>query len=160
MIGLPPRDENGTLIPHDHQEIEDNFELIRRISDQQIVTDATGRRIASSLAYKASSGANGGMSVDVKDLIEGDRKDPKIYVTTPKWIGSVLFKVSDLRKLGFKVGYDPIPEPAANPYHGQVWGTFSKDKRDSSGQTTERGTISELQALAVWFVPIENVSLT
>jgi hypothetical protein len=31
-----------------------------------------------------------------------------------------------LRGEGFMVGFDPLPE---NPYHGEVWGAFSKAKQ-------------------------------
>jgi hypothetical protein len=150
VIASPPRDNDGQVIPHDHSEISNNDEVIRRISQQQTVLDKDGQRIISSMAYKASSGKNGGMSVDLKQLIEKDGLDPKDYVTTPRWMGSVLFKVSELRAMEFKVGYNPIepPSPDPNPYHGEVWGRFS-------GSQTRR-----LKTLAVWFVPIPNVNLT
>lgn len=150
MIKAPPRDEDGCITPHDHDEILDNHEIIRCISELQLVTDSSGKKISSSMAFKASEGKNGGMSVHLKQLIEAAGLDPKTHVTTPRWIGSLLFKVSDLRNIGFTVGYDPTELPEPNPYHGEVWGAFSKG---------ENGTRRKLQDLAVWFVEIENVSI-
>ncbi len=151
MIKAPPRDDDGSVTPHDHDEILNAHEVIRRVSERQLITDSKGRRINSSIVFKASETKNGGMSVDLKQLIECAGLDPKSYVTTPRWMGSLLFKVSDLRKLGFSVGYDPIETPEPNPYHGEVWGTFSKG---------ENGTRKKLQDAAVWFVEIENVSIS
>lgn len=150
MIKAPPHDEDGSVTPHDHDEILDTHEVIRRVSERQLVTDSSGRRINSSIVFKASETKNGGMSVDLKQLIEAAGLDPKIYVTTPRWIGSLLFRVSDLRNIGFAIGYDPIELPEPNPYHGEVWGTFSKG---------ENGTRKKLQDLAVWFVEIDNVTI-
>jgi hypothetical protein len=150
MIKAPLRDEDGSVQPHDHDEILNNHEIIRRVSERQIVTDSSGKKINSSIIFKASEGKNSGMSVDLRQLIETAGINPKSYVTTPRWTGSLLFKVADLRGLGFKVGYDPIEKPEPNPYHGEVWGTFSKG---------ESGTRKKLQNLAVWFVEIENVSI-
>jgi hypothetical protein len=150
MIKAPPLDEEGIVTPHDHDEILNNHEVIRRISALQLVTDCNGKKINSSIVFKASQEKNGGMSVDLKQLIERDGLDPKRYVTTPRWMGSLLFKVSDLRKLGFIVGYDPIVLPEPNPYHGEVWGDFSKGVN---------GTRKKLQDLAVWFVEIDDVTI-
>lgn len=148
MIASPPHDDDNDVIPHDHPEIKNEDEVIRRISSEQIV-DKQGRKVISSIAYKASTGKNGGMSVDLKQLIESDGIDPKIWVTTPRWIGSVLFKVSDLREMDFMVGYDPIlsPDSRPNKYHGEIWGAFT------------RGKVKALKVLATWFVEIDDVNL-
>jgi len=149
VIELPPRDENGQVVPHDHPDISNDDEVVRRISQEHhLVKDKDGKLRISSMAYKASSGRNGGISIDLKQLIEQDGLDPREYVTTPRWMGSVLFKVADLRTLEFKVGYDPLESPEPNPYHGEVWGNFS------------RSQVRKLQNLAVWFVDIPDVNLT
>lgn len=143
LISLPPHDDEGRVILHDHEEINNSDEVIRRVSEEQIVKKE-GKRIISSILYKPSSGKNGGMSVDLKQLIENDGIDPKVWVTTPKWMGSVIFKVVELRDLDFIVGYDPLPK---NPYHGEVWGTFSRSR------------VKKLKSLAHWLVPIEDTNL-
>ncbi len=84
------------------------------------------------------------MSVDLEKLIIEAKRDPRMYVTTPRWTGSVRFEAGRLRDEGFMVGFDPLPE---NPYHGEVWGKFTKAQQ------------SCLQRLAVWFVPIPGVTL-
>jgi hypothetical protein len=144
LIEPPPRDDADQVIPHNHREIKSEHEVIRRISEEQII-EKDGKRVISSMAYKASTSGNRGMSVDLKQFIESDGVDPKVWVTTPKWIGSVIFNVSQLREMDFMVGYDPIQPPDPNPYHGEVWGSFSGNKR------------KKLKSLATWFVPIENV---
>ncbi|MFD2184343.1 hypothetical protein [Rhodoplanes azumiensis] len=138
----PPRDDNGHVVPHDHDGIDASHGVIRRISELQIVTDKAGQRRISSLAFKPSGGSNGGMSVDLEESIRAAGLDPYGYVTTPRWTGSVKFVVGDLRNENFKVGFNPLPE---NPHHGEVWGDFGRAKQ------------RRLQTLARWFVPIEGV---
>lgn len=142
----PPRDANGTVVPHDHEEILDGHGVIRRISSEHIIDDekcATGRRI-STMLFRASSVPNGGMSVDLQNEIEKDGHDAKVYVTTPRWFGSVRFHAGQLRTEGFQVGADPNE---ANPYHGEVWGGFTRGKQN------------RLLCLCEWFVPIDGVSI-
>lgn len=150
----PLRDANGNVTPHDHLDILPEHGIIRRISEHYLVPDekqSEGRRI-SSMAFKASSDTNGGMSVDLQHEIEKDGRNPKEFVTTPIWIGSVRFEARQLREteFGFKVGADPLdskPGMAANPYHGQVWGSFTRGKQRRLLQRCE------------WFVAIDGVSL-
>lgn len=151
----PLRDANGNVTPHDHPDILPEHGIIRRISEHYLVLDekqSAGRRRISSMAFKASSEPNGGMSVDLQHEIENDGRDPKEFVTTPYWIGSVRFEAHQLREqeFGFKIGADPIdskPGVAANPYHGQVWGNFTQGKQ------------RRLLLRCKWFVTIEGVSL-
>lgn len=148
----PERNENGDVIPHDHAGILQEHGIIRRISEQLIVYDdkSGGRRIASSLAFKASSGSYGGMSVDLQHQIEEAGLDAVRYVTTPRWIGSVHFQAGQLRLIGLMIGPDPIEEKEGivpNPYHGQVWGGFTRQQQKSLREQCE------------WFVPIDGVTL-
>lgn len=142
----PPRDANGNVVPHDHGEILDAHGVIRRISEEHIVPDEkcpTGRRI-STMLFRASSGANGGMSVDLQNEIERIGQDPKTYVTTPRFFGAVRLQAGQFRGEGFQVGADPIP---TNQCHGEVWGTFTRGKQN------------RLLSLCEWFVPIDGVSI-
>ena len=141
----PPRNQKGEVIPHDHDGILPSDGIIRRISEQQLIFDPkiNGKRV-SSLALKPSSGSNGGLSVDLQQLIEEANLEAKAFVTTPRWTGSIRFEAGQFRSEGFIIGYDPLPE---NPYHGEVWGNFTKAK------------INKLFKLCIWFVPIENVLL-
>lgn len=142
----PPHDDNGRVIPHDHDGIFHDDWVIRRVSEKQVVLDPKvigGKRI-SSMAFSPSSSPNGGMSVDLKKQIEEAGLDAQVFVTTPVWIGSVRFNVGQLRDEKFKVGYDPLKD---NPYHGEVWGSFTTSKK------------SRLKQLCVWFVQIENVTI-
>lgn len=142
-LKLPPHDNDG-VIPHDHEGILPGDGIIRRISLEHIVFDPKiqGERL-SSAAFNPSSGLNGGMSIDLQQQIEEAGLDARIFVTTPIWPGSVLFKAGQLRAEGFLVGYDPV---TGNPYHGQVWGNFTRAK------------VNKLRCLCVWFVQIKNVS--
>ena len=152
MLTPPPRDENGAVEPHDHPGILDADGVIRRVQQQWVVKDKDGNRRLSSMALKASSGENGGMSVDLEALIVRAGLDPKLYVTNPRWTGSIRFTAGDLRAHGFKVGFDPLeekpPSQPANPYHGEVWGAFSKEKQ------------RKLLALATWYVTLPGVMLS
>lgn len=141
----PPRDDNGAVIPHDHEGILRNDGVIRRVSEQLVVFDPKigGNRLSSSV-FNPSSGLNGGLSVDLQKQIEEAGLIAKDFVTNPRFTGSIRLETCQLRNEGFKVGYDPLDH---NPYHGEVWGNFSKAKR------------KKLFQLCTWFVPMENTSI-
>ncbi len=141
----PQRDENGVVIPHDHPGILPEHGIIRRVSEELLVNDEklAGRRI-STMAFKPSSGDNGGLSVDLQNEIEKAGLDAKAYVTTPQWMGSVRIEAGQLRDEGFIVGSDPIE---SNPYHGEVWGNFTRPKK------------RRLLAICEWFVRIDDVAI-
>lgn len=144
-LSPPPLDINGEVSPHNHKEILPDDGIIRRISDEQIVFDEkVGTRRISSKAYKASSGPNGGMSVDLQRQIEEAGHDARDYVTTPRWTGSIRFVAGAVRQEGFLIGSDPKHD---NPFHGEVWGNFTKSQR------------KRLRELAEWFVEISGVSI-
>lgn len=70
-LSEPPRDANGVVVPHDHTGIADADRIIRRISDEHVVSDAKapgGRRV-STLAFQSSTDGNCGMSVDLESSI-------------------------------------------------------------------------------------------
>lgn len=146
LLSQPPRNGDGEVEPHDHPEILDSDRLIRRISKEHLTNDGNGGFRISSMAIEGSS-ENGGMSVDIEKLILQDNKNPVDVVTTPRWTGSILLKVQGLRALDLKVGYNPITSPPENPYHGEVWGNFTKSKK------------KQILRSAVWLVPIENAQI-
>jgi hypothetical protein len=142
----PPRDDSGAVIPHDHEEILPNDGIIRGVSTQHIVHDPKaigGKRVSSSMLFNPSSGNNGGVSVDLQRLIEENGFDAKLYLRT-RFVGLVRFEAYQLRDEGFKVGYDPIEK---NPYHGEVWGSFSTAKK------------KKLFQLCTWFVPLKDTQI-
>ena len=141
----PPRDEGGVVIPHDHDEISSDDQIIRRISKQFLVKDEkTGGRRISSMAFSPSTGPNGGLSVDLKRQIEEAGIDVRQYVTDARWLGSVYFTAGALRENGFLVGFDPLP---SNAYHGEIWGSFPRPQK------------KKLHQLCRWFVQIDNVEI-
>lgn len=145
-LSKPPLDDNGEVLPHDHKGIADTDRVIRRISEEHFVSDskvAGGRRI-STMAFQASSDGNRGMSVDLEASILEAGLDAKVFVTTPKYLGSVWFLAGLLRAETFKVGYDPLIN---NVHHGEVWGTFSKGRQ------------KKLLNSAQWFVEVDGVFL-
>ena len=104
----PPRDAAGSVTPHDHEGIQANDGIIRRVSDQQIVTDAkSGGRRLSSMAFKASTGANAGMSVDLQKQIEEAGLDARTYVTTPRWTGSLRFEAREFAGEDLRTRHSP-----------------------------------------------------
>lgn len=135
----------GEVIPHDHPEINDTDGIIRRISEEFLVFDEKiGSKRISTMAFRASSGTNGGMSVDLQVQIEEAGLDVRQYVTSPKWVGSVRFEAHMLRERALMVGYKPTP---SNPYHGEVWGNFS------------RSIQRYLQNNCSWFVEIPGAAI-
>ena len=143
-LDQPQRDENGQVIPYDCGGIKGIDGVIRRISKEHIVPDGNGGKRISSMAFKKSSGPNGGMSVDLERLIVQAGLEPREYVTNPRWMGSVRFTASALRKEELMIGRDPLED---NPYHGEVWGNFTSSK------------VKRLQRLVEWYVVIEGVRL-
>lgn len=139
----PQRDENGRVILHNHEGILSEDWAIRRIPINWVVFDPkiNGNRI-SSYAFKPSSGVKSGLSVDLQRQIEDAGLDAREYVTNPRWVGSLSINVGQIRVNGFMIGYDPLPD---NPYHGEVWGEFSKANQ------------KKLRDISNWFVPIEGV---
>lgn len=146
-----PRNADGVVIPYNDPAILNEHWLIRRISELQVVEDEkTGGRQISSLAFNKSTGLNGGMSVDLQNEIEQAGKDARTYVTTPRWVGAIRFQAGPVRMEVFQVGADPIEAKdgvEANPYHGEVWGRFSKAQKRA------------LRRISEWFVAIEGVSI-
>ena len=144
-LAPPPRDPSGRVVPHDHPGILPVDGVIRRISHQQIINDQMrGCQRISSMAFKASTGNSGGMSIDLEREIEEAGLGPRVYVTTPRWIGSVRFVARELRGIGLQVGYHPLD---SNPYHGEVWGAFNKVQQDG------------LRNMCQWFVEIPGVAI-
>jgi hypothetical protein len=147
-LSPPPRDAHGKVIPHDHRGIGQHDVLIRRITEQWIVTEADGRRRLSSLAFNPSSGPNGGMSVDLQVQIEeaGLNCREFLTVTNPHCIGAICFEAGVLREINLQVGFDPMP---SNPYHGEVWGNFTRAMKNRI-----------LPSLATWFMEIDGVAIS
>lgn len=146
MLSPPPRNAAGQVEPHDHPGILAHDGVIRRISEQHIILDKNGHKRVSTMAFNPSSEIHGGgLSVDLQREIEESGRDAMKFVTHPPWIGSVRFTAQQLRKQGFMVGFDPLPPD--NPFHGEVWGQFTKGKQ------------KQLLCFAQWFVAIPGVSL-
>lgn len=137
--------------PYDDEKIEASHTIIRRINPIQHVVWDKNRdcRRVSSKAFTPSSGENGGMSVDLEAMIVEDGVDPREYVITPDFTGSVAFSADDARALDLWIGCDPLPN---NPYHGEVWGS-SRPNRFT--KTQKKG----LQTASTWYVPIGGVEL-
>lgn len=89
------------------------------------------------------------MSIDLYDMIDDAGFKPAEYVTTPKFIGSVVFSAGPARGAALWVGYDPRED---NPYHGEVWGSGRPNRFSRTQQTA-------LMTAANWLVPIDGVEL-
>lgn len=148
----PLLDTDGNILAEDHPKIKGDHRIIRRISKHHIVNDEkTQRRRISTMAYEGRAVVGQGMSVDIEELLVAKNVNPQQFVTTPIFTGSVVLKVDDIRMLDFRIGYVPIkddPRVPDNPYHGEVWGAFSKGKQKA------------IARLAEWFVKIDDVDLT
>lgn len=142
---------NLAVDPYDEAQIKAVDAIIRRISlkDHVVWDENRQRHRIASNAYRKSSGPKGGMSVDIEALITATGQDPRVYVTTPVFIGSVVFSATDVRSLGLWIGYEPIPD---NPHHGEVWATTDK-KHFSDAQKTG------LAKAARWYVELPDVDI-
>lgn len=148
---LPTYDVNGVVEPHDHEEIDSDWLLVRRICPANHVVFDENRNCdrISTKAYKPSSGDKSGMSIDLKCLIERANLSVADYVTTPVFTGSVEFEVSTVRSKSMIVGFDPLPE---NPYHGEVWGSQKPNH-------FTRSQVRAIQSSARWLVRLPDVEL-
>ena len=96
------------------------------------------------------------MSIDVEKLIQNDEIDPREWVTTPRFRGSVWFPAKLVRNLGLRVGYEPIEEDGtveANPYHGEVWGPKDKPYKITQSQR------NQIHASVNWYVELDGVAV-
>ncbi|MEZ5537661.1 MAG: hypothetical protein R3F02_18835 [Thiolinea sp.] len=139
-----------SIQPYDEDRIKPEDLIIRRVNpNYHIVWDENRQcnRISSKLISPSSTGSKG-MSVDIEALIVAADIDPKHFVTTPVYTGSVAFPARVVRDLGLMVGYEPIP---GNPYHGEVWsspcGKFSRRQK--------KGLCSSSK----WYVKLAGVDL-
>ncbi len=151
MLKQPPRDENGAIKPHNHNEIVPEGLLIRRIDPAQHLVHDENRNCTriSTKAFQPSSELNGGMSVDLNQLMQAASIDAAKFVTTPKHVGSVSFTAGAARSEKLLVGYDPLED---NRYHGEVWGD-TKPNKFSKAQS------KALISACTWFVKIPNVEI-
>lgn len=138
-------------MPHDHEALQPNDIVIRRVSDKQISDYPNGVRRISSLAFKTYYSPGEGMSVDLERFIREAGQDPRTYVTTPKWYGSLQLRVGQIREAGLLVGYDPVPE---NPFHGQIW---NRDGKPTKGQQRRQERV--LRGISAWYVEIPGVEI-
>ena len=125
-LSQPPRDDDGRVIPHDHDEIEVQDAVVRGVSEEHVVSDGQGGVRVSSAFISGSSldrDPTGGMSVDVSKLLAEDNVDVQKRFQNDRFIGAVQLPVEQLRNEQQKVGYDPLSE---NKYHGGVWGDLKR----------------------------------
>ena len=119
MPADPLRDAQGKVISHDHVDIRDEHHVIRHTTPNDLHPHE--KRLASG-AFSESTG--GGMSVDIEEWMVADGLDALHYVTDPSH-GAVRISVGELRRLGFKVGWDP----GHHPHHAAVWGIGNGSSR-------------------------------
>ena len=85
----------------------------------------------------------------------GVNVDPRAFVTTPVYLGSVAFPAGAIRALDLWVGYEPISDDPIipdNPYHGEAW---AKTAKKSFSEAQKSG----LAKLARWYVELPDVDI-
>jgi hypothetical protein len=140
--------------PYDEPEILDDDVIIRRVDPvwHVIFDDNRNCHRLSSKLYKASSGINGGMSVDIEKLINAEGLSPQQFVLKPPYLGAVAFSARAIRSFGLWIGYEPIQE---NPYHGEVWNsTTSRHNKFTNSQ------VNSLMQIAKWYVQLDDVEIS
>lgn len=142
-MATPPRDSNGNVIPHDDSDIQPHNGLIRNVNpDYHVVWDDNKQVHRLSTAAFSDSRINGGVSVDLEELMHqaGLANTARIPLH-PGW-GAVRLETGHVRGLGLKVGRNPITstDPSENnPYHGEIWGVRKR-----------KSIQKQLVQLAVW----------
>ena len=137
MMRTPPRDADGCVEPHDHEQIQDEDIMLRGIPAQWIKPAPDGGRRISSGAFQPSSDKYGGLSLGAKKVLEC------LEMTTEEWSAGrfsavVCFPAGMLRSAGIQIGWDPLDEDSA---HCNAWaesgGPFPKTRSLRKSLTTE-----------------------
>jgi hypothetical protein len=113
MPAEPPRDPAGKIVPHDHPDIHDDHHVIRWITPGDI-SPTEGRLVSGAF----SESRDGGMSVEIEEWLIEAGLDRLKNLPDPSF-GAVQLNVGELRRLKFRVGWDP---DGGHEYHGAVWG--------------------------------------
>ena len=111
--------------------------MLRGIPDFWVLPTEDGGHRITSAAFNRSSEARDkhrGMSLGAKKILECTG------MTADQWAGGrfraiVCFPVSDLRVVGAKVGWDPMPE---DPAHCGAWGSLPKSLRKRLARDADR----------------------
>jgi len=99
----PQCDEDGIVLPHDHDEILDKDVLIRGIPRIHI-SEKDGR--VSSSAFKTSNDKYGGLSISAKKILECIGKSVDDWAES-RFVAVACFPVKILRDEKIQVGWDP-----------------------------------------------------
>ncbi len=127
MLSPPPRDQHGAVLPHDHNEIYDEDELVRHLTIHHLApTKGGGKRVSSAFLSRSSQRADPyeGYSVELLRLLIEDGIDLSGRYCRGGKIGGAAISAGCLRaestpETVVKVGYAPEPE---NAYHCAAWG--------------------------------------
>ena len=108
------------MLPYDDPRIGNDQTVLRFIDPEHhwVFDQNQGRWRVSSALFSESSTPNGGMSVQVEQLIVADGLTIESRLPHPR-CGMARLVVRDLRNLHLTVGLDPLPD---NPYQAEVWG--------------------------------------
>lgn len=114
----PQRDERG-VIPHNHEDIAAEDELIRYIPNVHVKYEP-GIPVLSSALFSPSTPPDdprSSISVDAKTLLSVGQTVPPYRARANE--GYAELNVGKVRELALMVGWDPLPQNAA---HCGIWG--------------------------------------
>ena len=80
-----------------------------------------------SIAFRASSGPNEGMSVYWMECLIENNHDPNSYGGTSAYTGAMVLAVRDVRALGLAVGHTPHD---GNECHVDIWNITGKGRAE------------------------------
>jgi hypothetical protein len=115
---LPQHDEYG-VIPHNHEEIADESQLIRYVPAVHVKYEG-GLPTLSSAAFSPSTPPDdprSSVSVDSKPLLESEFVNPPHRAKANE--GFAELNVGKVRGISLEVGWDPLP---LNSAHCGIWG--------------------------------------
>lgn len=130
----PPKDAEGCVEPHDHDQIYAADIMLRGIPERWIIrTDDGGHRISTG-AFQASSDKYKGMSLAAKKVLECEEKDINEWAAG-KFVAVVCFPVVKLRDVEILVGWDPNKD---DPAHCNAWGKLRKSLQKEFAKKAKR----------------------
>lgn len=126
MLDDPPLDDEGVVIPHDHDQIRHDDVIIKRVTENDIYRSPEEVRIATSLLSQ-SSDKYSGSSINIEKVILEQEDSVESYcLKFPNVIGAISFPAKLVRDNGGLVGYEPLDD---DPAHGEIWEVKRKPKK-------------------------------
>lgn len=132
----PPKDSEGCVVPHDHEQIHDADIMLRGIPCRWVIPTEKGRHRISSGAFQNSSESDDkyeSLSLGSKKMLDFHNSSIDEW-SNGRFCAVATFPASELRDSAIKVGWDPKDD---DPAHCGAWGNLKKPLRKRLAKEVE-----------------------